>query len=58
MSEAGVRPRGDASVVRYIFFRLILCTGLFGLAAAVVLAQPWVMFTMSALFNVLLPSSW
>ena len=47
-----MRPRGDASVVRYIFFRLILCTGLFGLAAAVVLAQPWVMFTMSALFNV------
>jgi two-component system sensor histidine kinase PilS (NtrC family) len=43
---------GEVSVVRYIFFRLILCAGLFGMAAALVLAQPWVMFTMSMLFNV------
>jgi two-component system sensor histidine kinase PilS (NtrC family) len=52
VSEQRSRPTEDVSVVRYIFLRLILCAGLFGLAAAVVLAQPWVMFTMSALFNV------
>lgn len=46
------RQLGDVSVVRYILLRLILCAGLFGLAAAVVLSQPWVMFTMSTLFNV------
>jgi len=43
---------GDVSVVRYIFIRLILCAGLFGLAAAVVLTQPWVMFTLKTLFHV------
>ena len=52
MTEARARSAGDVSVVRYIFFRLILCAGLFGMAAALVLAQPWVMFTMSVLFNV------
>ena len=52
MNPEQVRPPTEASVVRYIFVRLLLCAGLFGLAAAAVLAQPWVMFTMSALFHV------
>ncbi len=38
--------------MRYILVRLLLCAGLFGLASAAVLAEPWVMFTMSALFHV------
>ena len=52
MTTESARPATEASVVRYIFVRLLLCAGLFGLAAAAVLAQPWVMFTMSALFHV------
>lgn len=52
MTEKLLRISEDSSVVRYIFLRLLLCAGLFGLAASVVLAQPWVMLTMSALFNV------
>ena len=52
MTTQEIRPAFEASVVRYILVRLLLCAGLFGLAAAAVLAQPWVMFTMSALFHV------
>ena len=52
MTTQESRPAFEASVVRYILVRLLLCAGLFGLAAAAVLAQPWVMFTMSALFHV------
>ena len=52
MIQDDPRAAAEVSVVRYILVRLLLCAGLFGLASAAVLAEPWVMFTMSALFHV------
>jgi two-component system sensor histidine kinase PilS (NtrC family) len=54
VTDEGTAPRipGEAPVTRYILFRLVLCGALFGLALATVASQPWVMFTLQALFNV------
>ena len=54
MSQAVAQGRGavEVPVTRYIFLKLVLCMGLFGLALATVASQPWVMFTMQAVFRV------
>ena len=54
MTDKAVGPReaGEAPVTRYIFVKLVLCLGLFGLALATVASEPWVMFTMQAVFRV------
>ncbi len=49
---AARRGMREAPVTRYILVRLVLCAALFGLALATVASQPWVMFTLQALFNV------
>ena len=52
MTQTQTVGPAKAPVTRYIFLKLILCVGLFGLALSSVAAQPWVMFTMQAVFRI------
>jgi len=54
--EAVVEESGTpkAPVTKYIFLKLVLCMGLFSLALVTVASEPWVMFTMEAIFRVAL----
>lgn len=51
MTEATSRPVGDVSVVRYIFFRMVLFAGLFGTVALFVLVEPWTLLTRESFFD-------
>ena len=51
MTEAKSRPVGDVSVVRYIFFRMVLFAGLFGTVALFVLVEPWSLLTRESFFD-------